>query len=62
MHLEGSRRHVQTRKFQKLEATGFAVPTDYHYMIGTKTKSDVFASWQEMCLQVVLAGAAAGVP
>ena len=36
MHLDGSRRHVQTRKFQKLEATGFAVPTDYHYMIGKK--------------------------
>ena len=36
MHLDGTRRHVQTRKFQKLEATGFAVPTDYHYMIGKK--------------------------
>ena len=36
MHLDGSQRHVQSRKFQKLEATGFAVPTDYHYMIGKK--------------------------
>ena len=61
MHLDGSRRRVQTRKFQKLGATGFASPTDYLHD-KKKTKSDVFASWQEMCLQVVLAGAAAGVP